>query len=88
MLGAHVVGPAGRVERVADEHEAGSGQAFGNGHAAHTPSHGAPSEEDPLRFQGVPAASDAASFTTEGDQDRRAVGSSPAGQACRGSPFA
>ena len=52
VLGAHFVGPAGRMERVADEHEAGSGEAFGNGHAAHTPSHGAPSEEDPLRLQG------------------------------------
>ncbi len=53
MVGAHVVGPAGRVERVADKHEAGGWETFGNSDAAHTPSHGAPSQEDPLRCQGI-----------------------------------
>ena len=95
VVGAHVVGPAGRVERVADEHEAGGWETFGDGHAAHAPSHGTPSQEDPLRCQRSPGSERGSLFHHRSDQDRRTVRSSPAGQGvgevhspdCRGPPW-
>ena len=52
VLDAQPVGPAGRVQRVADQHQAGGGQPVGDGHRADAPAHRAAAEQDPVRRHG------------------------------------
>ena len=48
VLDAQALGLARRVERIADQHEAGRRQAVGHRHRADAPAHGATAEHDPV----------------------------------------
>ncbi len=64
VVGSHVVGPAGRVERVADEHEAGGRETSATAMLHIRP----PMERPPRKIRPgartLPAANEAASFAT------------------------